>query len=252
MPKRVYTDTPVIVGNEVIIPMAGAERRILVGSSEWFTWLETAPRFSIQVILYQPIRRTITVTMRASKRKRGGRYWSAFGKDGNGRLHNVYVGMAEKLTFERIRSAATGVAEKVIAEHLIDEREQFAKFKYENDQARMKSHGEIKTVKAYVPKKREERRPPPVGKGTAFAILTVADVARFRELNDLLGECTHQFRLRWGREWLWSGGRIERHALDRQYYVISYTGYSRRAVGSQRHEVVRKLLEWVNQNFDER
>jgi predicted ATPase/DNA-binding CsgD family transcriptional regulator/tetratricopeptide (TPR) repeat protein len=93
---------PLIHNNHLVLqdPTGNALRSVLVGSDEWYTWLqeEHNPSFAFKTQLG-------SFTARC-ERKRNGWYWYAYHKRG-GKLHKFYLGKTAGLNLERLNSAAT-------------------------------------------------------------------------------------------------------------------------------------------------
>jgi hypothetical protein len=85
---------PIIVTETLNIWKEKTRHTIIVGTPEWFMWLETATAFT-----YCEDGATFT----AQKRTRKGRYyWYAYAKRA-GRLQTIYLGRAPDLTIERLQ-----------------------------------------------------------------------------------------------------------------------------------------------------
>jgi hypothetical protein len=86
--------TPSIVGDTLSIRKGEIVQTIVVGTTEWFRWLETATVFTY----YED-----GATFTAQKRTRKGRYyWYAYAKRA-GRLQTIYLGRAPDLLIERLQ-----------------------------------------------------------------------------------------------------------------------------------------------------
>ena len=90
-----YAGTPVIQDGKLLLYDAES---IVVSSSEWFEWLDTAERFSF---VYSPV---YCLTVRKEK-WRNDFYWYAYLKH-QGKLLKAYVGRSDTLTQERLEDVA--------------------------------------------------------------------------------------------------------------------------------------------------
>jgi ATP/maltotriose-dependent transcriptional regulator MalT/class 3 adenylate cyclase len=75
---------------------------ILVGTSAWFAWLETATAFAFTS-------QHGSFTARKERRARGGWYWKAY-RTRHGTLRRAYLGKAPELTLDRLNQAAVSLA----------------------------------------------------------------------------------------------------------------------------------------------
>lgn len=103
MPNRKTSrSTPKLVGGYLSYPDPDPIDPILprtwstvgIGSPEWTAWLEMG---STKVFSYEG-----EFTVRREARQRGGTYWTAYKKIA-GRLHNRYIGTADKVTAAALR-----------------------------------------------------------------------------------------------------------------------------------------------------
>ena len=102
MGKRPNKDTPVVRLGKLRI---GRRPAIAVDSLEWFTWLETAVHFYFEG-------EDGHFTARRERRQRGGEYWFAYRRDRD-KLHNVYLGLTERLTLHRLQESARKLHNKI-------------------------------------------------------------------------------------------------------------------------------------------
>ena len=87
--------TPLIVGDTLSIQKSETVQSMVVGTAEWFVWLETATVFTY---------REDGAIFTAQKRTRKGRYyWYGYARRA-GHLHCVYLGRAADLTIERLHA----------------------------------------------------------------------------------------------------------------------------------------------------
>jgi Mrp family chromosome partitioning ATPase len=99
---------PVVQEDVLLYQRDGQERRLTVGTPAWYAWLSSATAFAFRSEMG-----TFTARREQAGNKRGGWYWRAYRKRA-GRLLQVYVGTAEELTLERLRTAAA----RLSAEHM--------------------------------------------------------------------------------------------------------------------------------------
>src|SRR2546430_3048985 len=91
---------PVVQGDILLYQRNGQDHRLAVGTPVWYAWLDTATTFSFRSELG-----TFTARCEQAGHKRGGWYWRAYRKR-EGRLHQVYMGTAQEVTLERLRTVA--------------------------------------------------------------------------------------------------------------------------------------------------
>ena len=99
-----YAGTPWIRQGQLI---TDGGKRIVVGSSVWFAWLQTATSFC-----YQPDNSADRLTARKEKRRHQF-YWYGYAKNA-AKLHNVYLGKSEQLTRVRLDQACAQLTQKVM------------------------------------------------------------------------------------------------------------------------------------------
>src|SRR5689334_25387153 len=92
--SRVNGDRLVLASND--------ESHIVVGTPEWFEWLESASTF----IFTGPSGK---FTARKEARSRGGFYWKAY-HTARGTLHRAYLGRTADLTLDRLTNTAATLA----------------------------------------------------------------------------------------------------------------------------------------------
>jgi predicted ATPase/DNA-binding CsgD family transcriptional regulator len=79
-------------------------QRLMIGTSAWYRWLQTATTFT-----YTSDQGSFTARREQAGNKRGGWYWRAYQRHA-GRLRRVYLGRTEELTPERLSAAAMQLA----------------------------------------------------------------------------------------------------------------------------------------------
>ena len=93
------------VDGDRLILAANDGSYIVVGTPEWFAWLESATTFAFS----SP---SGNFTARKEARARGSLYWKAY-HTAHGTLHRAYLGKTSDLTLERLNEAAAGIAAAV-------------------------------------------------------------------------------------------------------------------------------------------
>jgi predicted ATPase/DNA-binding CsgD family transcriptional regulator len=89
---------PVVQGASLTWRHGTQEQRLLVGTPEWYAWLERVAAFAYEDTYGR-------FTARKEGRQRGGQYWRAYRKR-EGRLHRAYLGKSPDLTPERLAGVA--------------------------------------------------------------------------------------------------------------------------------------------------
>jgi len=90
--------TPTVQGDCLSWSDEYGRHDVLVGSPEWFAWLEQGKTFSFFGLLG-------SFTARRDRVQRGGWYWKAYRNRG-GKLQRAYLGKGESLTLERLNRAS--------------------------------------------------------------------------------------------------------------------------------------------------
>ncbi len=88
--------------------------QIVVDSSDWYAWLQTASTFT-----FRGEEGLFTARKERAGNRRGSAYWRAYRKR-DGKLHRAYLGQSEELTLERLQSVAVVLASKGEGEDLLD------------------------------------------------------------------------------------------------------------------------------------
>src|SRR5260370_304921 len=84
----------------------GSAVQIMVDSSDWYAWLQTASTFT-----FRGKDGSFTAHKEHAGNRRGGAYWRAY-RTWQGKLHRAYLGQSEGLTLERLQSVAVVLASK--------------------------------------------------------------------------------------------------------------------------------------------
>ncbi len=93
--------TPSIIQGETLVYQQDEQpAQLVVGTSGWFSWLETASTFT-----FRSEHGTFSARKERAGNKRGRSYWRAYRKR-NGKLHRAYLGKSEELTLERLKVVA--------------------------------------------------------------------------------------------------------------------------------------------------
>jgi hypothetical protein len=97
--------TPPIVKDGILTYYEhGSFAQMEVDSSTWYTWLETASSFA-----FRSVHGSFTARQERAGNRRGSPYWRAYCTR-EGKLHRVYLGKSQELTFERLIAVATALA----------------------------------------------------------------------------------------------------------------------------------------------
>jgi predicted ATPase/DNA-binding CsgD family transcriptional regulator len=80
--------------------------QIVVDSSEWYAWLQTASTFT-----FRGEQGLFTAHKERAGNRRGRAYWRAY-RTWQGKLHRAYLGKSEELTLEQLQSVALVLASK--------------------------------------------------------------------------------------------------------------------------------------------
>src|SRR5260221_371024 len=89
----------------------GSPVQIVVDSSNWYAWLQTASTFT-----FHSKESHFTAHKERAGNRRGRAYWRAY-RTWQGKLHRAYLGQSVKLTLERLQSVAVVLANKGKGEH---------------------------------------------------------------------------------------------------------------------------------------
>jgi predicted ATPase/DNA-binding CsgD family transcriptional regulator len=91
---------PVVQDDTLLYQKEGQDYRLTVGTPAWFAWLSNATSFAFRSEVG-----TFTARREQAGHKRGGWYWRAYRKRAS-QLHQAYLGTAQELTVERLRTVA--------------------------------------------------------------------------------------------------------------------------------------------------
>jgi predicted ATPase/DNA-binding CsgD family transcriptional regulator len=92
----------------------GSALQIVVDSTDWYAWLQTASTFTFRGELGQ-----FTAHKERAGNRRGQAYWRAY-RSRHGKLQRAYLGQSEGLTLARLKSVAAVLARKGEGEHSLD------------------------------------------------------------------------------------------------------------------------------------
>ena len=92
----------------------GSPVQIVVDSSDWYAWLQTASAFT-----FRSEHASFTAHKERAGHRRGRAYWRAY-RTWQGKLHRAYLGQSEELTLERLQSGAVVLANKGARDGLLD------------------------------------------------------------------------------------------------------------------------------------
>jgi len=92
----------------------GSPVQIVVDSSDWYTWLQTASTFT-----FRSEHGTFTAHKERAGNRRGSAYWRAYCTR-QGKLHRAYLGQSEELTLERLKSVAGALGSKGAGDGSLD------------------------------------------------------------------------------------------------------------------------------------
>jgi len=92
----------------------GSSVQIVVDSSDWYAWLQTASTFT-----FRGEHGSFTAHKERAGNRRGRAYWRAY-RTWQGKLHRSYLGQSEGLTLERLQSVAVVLASKGAGDGSLD------------------------------------------------------------------------------------------------------------------------------------
>src|SRR6266566_4417734 len=92
----------------------GSPVQIVVDSSDWYAWLQTASTFA-----FRGEHGSFTAHKERAGHRRGRLYWRAY-RTWHGKLHRAYLGQSEELTLERLQSVAVVLASEGAGETSLD------------------------------------------------------------------------------------------------------------------------------------
>jgi predicted ATPase/DNA-binding CsgD family transcriptional regulator len=106
--------SPIILNGILTDLRDGSAVQIVVDSSDWYAWLQTASTFT-----FRGEEGLFTAHKERAGHRRGRAYWRAY-RTWHGKLHRAYLGQSEELTLERLRSVAVALASKETGNGLLD------------------------------------------------------------------------------------------------------------------------------------
>ena len=92
----------------------GSPVQIVVDSSDWYAWLQTA-----SIFIFRGEHGSFTAHKERAGHGRGRAYWRAY-RTWQGKLHRAYLGQSEELTLERLQSVAVVLASKGERDNSLD------------------------------------------------------------------------------------------------------------------------------------
>jgi predicted ATPase/DNA-binding CsgD family transcriptional regulator len=98
--------SPIIHDGILTDPRNGSPVLIVVDSSDWYAWLQTASTFT-----FRGEEGLFTAHKERAGNRRGRAYWRAY-RTWQGKLHRAYLGHSEELTLEQLKSVAVALANK--------------------------------------------------------------------------------------------------------------------------------------------
>src|SRR4249920_150148 len=90
--RRMTQATPLVQDDTLTYQRDGQAQTLVVGTPAWYAWLQTATTFA-----FTSDRGTFMARREQAGNKRGGWYWRAY-RQGEGKLHRVYLGKSGELT----------------------------------------------------------------------------------------------------------------------------------------------------------
>jgi predicted ATPase/DNA-binding CsgD family transcriptional regulator len=99
----VSKNLPTVTGKTLHYQEQGRERVVLVGTPDWYAWLQHARAFTFRASSAQ-----VTVRKEQASNRRGGWYWKAYWRRA-GKLCSAYLGKSERLSLERLQEVAVGL-----------------------------------------------------------------------------------------------------------------------------------------------
>ena len=98
--------TPLVRFDNLLYQQNGQEYSVMVGTQDWFAWLNTVSTFS-----FSNEYGTFTARKEPPGNRRGGEYWKAY-RTYRGKLHRAYLGKSETLTLERLNAVAAALTKE--------------------------------------------------------------------------------------------------------------------------------------------
>jgi LuxR family maltose regulon positive regulatory protein len=100
--------TPLVRGNTLTYQQDDQEHLLLVETSAWYAWLETASTFA-----FTSQAGIFTARKERAGNQRGGWYWKAY-RTQHGKLTSLYLGKAETITLARLQAVAHALADALV------------------------------------------------------------------------------------------------------------------------------------------
>ncbi len=94
------SDTPIIQDGILTYQQDGHPAQVVVDTSDWYAWLQTASTFT-----FRGKHGSLTARKERAGNRRGRPYWRAYCTR-QGKLHRVYLGQSEELTLDRLKAVA--------------------------------------------------------------------------------------------------------------------------------------------------
>ena len=91
---------PTVTGKTLLYKRQGHEQVVLVGTPDWYAWLQHEKAFS-----FRTSSRQFTARKEQASNGRGGWYWKAYYRRA-GKLCSTYLGKSERLSLERLQEVA--------------------------------------------------------------------------------------------------------------------------------------------------
>src|SRR5437667_830466 len=110
--------SPIIQNGILTYLQDGSFVQMVVDSSDWYDWLQTASTFT-----FRNEHGSFTARKERAGNRRGRLYWRAY-HTRNGKLHRVYLGKSGELTLERLRDVAAMLAGQEAGGGSLNDQEQ--------------------------------------------------------------------------------------------------------------------------------
>jgi predicted ATPase/DNA-binding CsgD family transcriptional regulator len=112
--------SPIIQNGILTYLRDGSLVQMVVDSSDWYDWLQTASTFT-----FRNEHGSFTARKERAGNRRGRLYWRAY-HTRNGKLHRIYLGKSGELTLERLRATAAMLAGQEAGGGSLNDQEQAA------------------------------------------------------------------------------------------------------------------------------
>ena len=100
--------TPIVRGNTLTYQQDGQEQVLLVETTAWYAWLESASSFA-----FTSQAGTFTARKERAGNQRGGWYWKVY-RTRRGKLTSLYLGKSETVTLARLQAVAQALADALV------------------------------------------------------------------------------------------------------------------------------------------